>query len=969
MHFRLSTYLLASIATLVVISTTIVSGVIYLSLKDNLTSEFRERIKAENGELGFILKNRLAMIENQLKSMALDNTIRITLMLGVNQQLQDYLDQISPKEQDLHVFIIRSETEEVFTSSKLDIDIQRTWSALYEKGLSKLLENDPKQGFKLTLVFPIHRQKSLIGYLIGVYFFGKDDVLVSFIGNSEGSQALVLQNGNLWNLITGEKSLLIKNIDDDFRTDVDFPHIYFEKEKLIFNSRTELPGLYLTASLHGLDRKTQKVFYLILLPALVVVLLTITISLFLSNKLASPLHQISKLALKAAEGKSNLSEHVDSSIVEIEGLIFSLRTMLKKLQRAQELHRYQELFDNVADIVLIHNYDGKIIEANKVAWDVLSSPERDLLTIGLSDIVPEEDHNRITDAFENLYRQDSEIRFEATLMTGNGEGIAFECHARKIYYDNKAVVLNVARDITDRKLAEQSLAESHQTIHTILNSIEATIYVADLETHEILFMNKHMKKIFGGDLQGEKCYQAFWNKDRPCSQCTNKKLVGPDNIHLEVVAHEGENPMTNRWYAYHDRAIRWLDHRLVRFQIAFDITEMKALEKEKERSEEQLRKVQKMEAIGTLAGGVAHDLNNILSGLVSYPDLLLYQIPDDSPFKKPIQTIKKTGEKAAAIVQDMLTLARRGVVTNEVVSLNQITREYLQSPEHDKLISFHPNVEVKINLGEGLLNILGSPVHLSKTIMNLVSNAAEAIQDEGTITITTRDRIVEAPIGGYEEIKAGEYILLSIEDTGSGMAPEDCEKIFEPFYTKKAMGRSGTGLGMSVVWSTIKDHEGFIDMSTEVEKGTTFHLYFPTTRKALTKEHLNLPIEAYKGDGETILVVDDVKEQRDVATMILTRLNYSVTAVPSGEEAIEYLRENTADLVILDMVMDPGIDGLETYKGILEIHPGQRAIITTGYSETERVKEARELGARQYVKKPYVLEKIALAVKGELAQA
>ena len=478
-----------------------------------------------------------------------------------------------------------------------------------------------------------------------------------------------------------------------------------------------------------------------------------------------------------------------------------------------------------------------------------------------------------------------------------------------------------------------------------------------------------MKNLFGEDVEGQKYYQFLQNKATPCDNCTNKKLVGPNNKPFGIVPHEGENPITKRWYVYHNKAIHWLDQRLVRFQIAFDITEMKALEKEKERSEEQLRKVQKMEVIGTLAGGVAHDLNNILSGLVSYPDLLLYQIPNDSPYRNPIEVIKKTGEKAAAIVQDMLTLARRGVVTNDVVNLNQIVKEYLKSPEHDRIMSYHDHVAINVDLGEGLLNILGSPVHLSKTVMNLVSNAAEAIEGEGSITIATQACYVEAPIQGYEKINPGEYIRLSIKDTGSGMTPEDREKIFEPFYTKKKMGRSGTGLGMSVVWSAIKDHEGYLDIVTEEDKGTTFHLYFPTTRKTLTKEQLNLSMDEYKGHGETILVVDDVKEQRDVAELILSQLNYSVTIVTSGEEAIRYLKDNTADLVILDMIMEPGMDGLETYKEILKIHPGQRAIITTGYSETERVNEVRELGARRYIKKPYVLEQIASAVKNELAAA
>jgi CheY-like chemotaxis protein len=250
--------------------------------------------------------------------------------------------------------------------------------------------------------------------------------------------------------------------------------------------------------------------------------------------------------------------------------------------------------------------------------------------------------------------------------------------------------------------------------------------------------------------------------------------------------------------------------------------------------------------------------------------------------------------------------------------------------------------------------------------MNLVSNAAEAMPDGGTITISTETLYIDKPIGDYEEVKEGEYVLISVADTGSGMSSEDSEKIFEPFFTKKTMGRSGTGLGMSVVWGTVKDHEGYIDVETAPDKGTTFQLYFPVTRQKLIKEKLSSPVQEYKGNGETILVVDDIKEQRDIAHLIFSQIGYTAITVDSGEAAVEYVRETPVALVMLDMIMDPGIDGLETYRRILEIHPGQKAIITSGFSETDRVREAQELGARQYIKKPYTIEKIAQAVSTEL---
>jgi CheY-like chemotaxis protein len=180
------------------------------------------------------------------------------------------------------------------------------------------------------------------------------------------------------------------------------------------------------------------------------------------------------------------------------------------------------------------------------------------------------------------------------------------------------------------------------------------------------------------------------------------------------------------------------------------------------------------------------------------------------------------------------------------------------------------------------------------------------------------------------------------------------------------MGRSGTGLGMAVVWGTVKDHNGYIDVQSTEGKGTTFTLYFPVTRRDIVKDEAPLAFEDYVGNGESILVVDDVEEQRELASEMLNKLRYSVTTVSSGEEAVDYMKDNSADLLVLDMIMDPGIDGLETYKRILELHPRQKAIIASGFSETDRIKEAKKLGAGSYIKKPYALENIGFAVKEEL---
>ncbi len=397
-----------------------------------------------------------------------------------------------------------------------------------------------------------------------------------------------------------------------------------------------------------------------------------------------------------------------------------------------------------------------------------------------------------------------------------------------------------------------------------------------------------------------------------------------------------------------------------------DITERKRALREKERLLESLERSKKMEALGTMAGGVAHDLNNVLSGIVSYPDLLLMGIAQDSPMRKPIETIRESGKRAAAIVQDLLTLARRGVSASDVLNLNDLITGYLESPEFERLISFHPVVEVETSLDPALYNTLGSSIHVSKTIMNLVSNGAEAMPEGGLITMTTENTYLERPPRGYSEVREGPYVLLKVSDSGIGISSEDIQRIFEPFYTKKKMGRSGTGLGMAVVWGTVKDHRGYIDVHSAEGKGTRIDLYLPATFQEPSNQEKAETFDALRGRGEKVLIVDDVEEQREIATRIVKQLGYLALSEASGEAAVNYLKNNEADLIILDMIMDPGIDGLETYQRILEYAPHQKAIIATGFAETDRVRLAQKLGAGGYIKKPYSVEELGKAIKAAL---
>ena len=251
--------------------------------------------------------------------------------------------------------------------------------------------------------------------------------------------------------------------------------------------------------------------------------------------------------------------------------------------------------------------------------------------------------------------------------------------------------------------------------------------------------------------------------------------------------------------------------------------------------------------------------------------------------------------------------------------------------------------------------------------MNLVSNASEAIKGSGNVTISTVNRYVDTPLRGYDDITIGEYAVLAVSDDGLGISSDDLERVFEPFYTKKVMGRSGTGLGLAVVWNVVQDHNGYIDVTSN-ENGTMFELFFPITREEISGKDLSIPLKDLKGDGEKILVIDDVASQRDISCKMLETFDYTAKAVSSGEEAVEYLKENIVDLILLDMIMDPGINGRETYERIIKIHPNQKTIIVSGFAETDDVKKIQQLGAGKFIKKPLTLERIGLAIKEELGK-
>ncbi len=379
-----------------------------------------------------------------------------------------------------------------------------------------------------------------------------------------------------------------------------------------------------------------------------------------------------------------------------------------------------------------------------------------------------------------------------------------------------------------------------------------------------------------------------------------------------------------------------------------------------------LHRSEKMESLGLMAGGVAHYLNNILAGVVSYPDLLLLELPENSPLRGPLEVIKDSGTRAAAVVADLLTITRGVALEKKNHDIVTLLEECLDSPEYRDLAERFPEIHCRILPGPGPHDIFCAPVHVKKSIMNLIANAFEAVGKKGEVTVSTRNVLIEQE--NPNQPGPGNWVILRVADTGPGIAPDDLPRVFEPFYSKKILGRSGTGLGLAIVWNTVQDHGGTVTVDSD-DRGTVFSLFFPVT------DHQDCPVpedmneENLRGNGETILVVDDEERQRDIACRILESLGYQARSAASGEEALAFLGGNRADLVLLDMIMEPGMDGLQTYREIQRIAPGQKAIIVSGFSENSAVAETMRLGASCFIRKPYICTRLGFAVKRGLHES
>ena len=510
-------------------------------------------------------------------------------------------------------------------------------------------------------------------------------------------------------------------------------------------------------------------------------------------------------------------------------------------------------------------------------------------------------------------------------------------------------MMGTHQDITERKQAENKLRVAHEKMLTILDSIESTVYVADMDTYEILFMNKKMITDFSGDKTGEICFSAFRKKLEPCEFCTNDQLLDKNGNPAGVCTWHDQNPITGKFYINHDRAIEWVDSRMVRLQIATDITDLKKMET-------QLTQAQKMESIGTLAGGIAHDFNNILFPIVGHTEMLMDDLSEEnSSIRESLNQIYTGALRARDLVKQILAFAREEKDELKLMKMQPIVKEAM------KLIrsSIPTTISITQHLNPDCGPVTADPTQIHQIVMNLVTNAYHAMEENGG---ELKVNLKEIELGRGDlidpDMSPGLYACLTIADTGAGMDKEVMNRIFDPFFTTKEKGK-GTGMGLAVVHGIVKRMSGEIQVYSEPGKGTQFHIYLPLA-ESVKKQQVTKVEAPIQGGTEHILLVDDEEAILKMEKQALERLGYQVTSLTSSLEALEAFRAAPGkfDMVITDMAM-PNMSGDKLSIELTKIRPDIPVLLCTGFSETMTEERIKSLGIRGLLLKPIIIRDLA----------
>ncbi len=522
----------------------------------------------------------------------------------------------------------------------------------------------------------------------------------------------------------------------------------------------------------------------------------------------------------------------------------------------------------------------------------------------------------------------------------------------------------------EHDLMLQALRKREEKYRAILESIEEGYFEVDLAGN-LTFANEALCRITGF---GREELLGMSNKDYTTSESVPKMQKIFNTIYrtqqpvrmvtFEVIRNDGETAVLELSASL----MKNEEGRPVGFRgVVRDVSERLIAEAEKKKLEEQLRQAQKMEAIGTLAGGIAHDFNNALQGISGYTQLLLMKNNGNDTVRKYLEAIERSVGRAGDLIRQLMIFSRKVESTLGPVDLNQEVGNAARLLER----TLSKTVKIELYLENGLHKIHADSIQLEQILINLGINARDAMPDGGKLIISTQNFTVDAAVHkGYLNMKSGNYVLLSVSDTGCGMPDEVKEHIFEPFFTTKEKGK-GTGLGLAMVYGIVKNHDAHISCYSHLDQGTTFKIYFPVPEESKRRGDDKESREAERvfHGSETILLVDDEPVILDIGQEVLRQYGYKILKACSGKEAVELYQahKNQIDLVILDYNM-PEIDGGRCLQELLQVNPTVKVLIASGYALNDQLKKTINAGAAGFIGKPYQLKAMLQQVRSVLDQ-
>ncbi|MBC8440951.1 MAG: PAS domain S-box protein [Deltaproteobacteria bacterium] len=672
---------------------------------------------------------------------------------------------------------------------------------------------------------------------------------------------------------------------------------------------------------------------------------------------------------KKKEDLANRLEEEKAQLIETKQF---LESEIKDRKQAEETLRKErdkakKYLDIAGVIIVVLNADQTVAMINKKGCEILDYEESEVIGKKWFDnFLSERDKERTKAGFSELIAGNIEpIKyFENHVLTKNNDERLIAWH-NSVFRNSKGKIiatLSSGEDITERIWAEEMLRDSEEKYRTILESIEDGYYEVDMKGN-FTFLNDSMCKILGyskDELTG-------LNNRRYMDEENAKKIFKTFNrvyktgqpykaIDWELIRKDG-----SRCYVETSVALkRNSKGQPIGFQgIARDISERKKVEKETILLEKRLRQSQKMESIGTLAGGIAHDFNNVLFPIVGYTEMLLEDVPEDSPFRASLKNIYTSALRAKNLVKQILTFSRQDSNELTLMKMQPIVKEAL------KLIrsTIPTTIEIKQDINPDCGVIKADPTQIHQIVMNLTTNAYHAMEETGG---ELKVSLKEVELGEYDIINTdmipGIYVCLIVADTGVGMDKSLTDKIFDPFFTTKAIGK-GTGMGLSVVHGIVTAMGGAIQVYSEPGKGTQFHVYLPVEKSLSEIQviHSTVPIQ---GGTEQILLVDDEEAILSMEKRMLERLGYQVTSHSSSFEALEAFRDSPDkfDLVITDMAM-PNMPGDKLSVELTKICPGIPILLCTGFSETMSEEKAASIGIKGFLMKPIVMMDLAQKIR------